>query len=63
MSYMKLEVILLAMFGLCRTQKLHHYRVVTWYNGRFYVADLSLKTEVLTTNRNGFKAKTRFFAL
>ena len=36
-----------------------HYRVVTWYNGRFYEAELSFKPEVLTPNRNGFMAKKR----
>ena len=51
------------MLGLCRTRKLHPFRVVTWYNGRFYVAELSFKPEVLTPNRNGFVAKARYWHL
>ena len=51
------------MLGLRRTRKLHPFRVVTWYNGRFYVAELSFKPEVLTPNRNGFMAKTRYWHL
>ena len=48
------------MLGLCRTR---NYRVVTWNNGRFYVPELLLKPEVLTPNRNGFMAKTRYWHL
>ena len=38
------------MLGLCHTRKSHPFRVITWYNGRFYVAELSFKPEVLTPN-------------